>query len=92
MAVAANSPALTHSYWPLMSEKFDEAEAARSLIVSKATLARERLAGHIHPIRIGPRVIRYTQEILDEYRRQCPNKQDCGHCRLGQRMSIATYP
>lgn len=57
-----------------MSEKFDEAEAARRLTISKATLSRERLAGRIHPIRIGPRVIRYTQEILDEYRRRCPDK------------------
>jgi hypothetical protein len=52
---------------------FDEAEAARRLNVSKATLARERLSGRIHPMRIGQRVIRYTQEILDEYRRSCPD-------------------
>ena len=52
---------------------FDEAEAARRLGVSKATLMRERVAGKIHPMRIGQRVIRYTESILDEYREQCRN-------------------
>lgn len=55
---------------------FDEAEAARRLGVSKATLARERLAGKVHPMRIGQRVIRYTDAILDEYREQCRNAPD----------------
>ncbi|HZF98657.1 MAG TPA: helix-turn-helix domain-containing protein [Pseudoxanthomonas sp.] len=55
------------------AERFDEAEAARRLGISKATLARVRLAGGIHPIRIGPRVIRYTQAILDEYEQKCRN-------------------
>ena len=52
---------------------FTEAEAARRLGVSKATLSRERLAGRIKPIRIGQRIIRYTDEILDEYLQQCRN-------------------
>lgn len=59
-----------------MSEKFDEAEAARRLGVSKASLSRERLRGNIHPIRIGPRIIHYTQEILDEYEHRCRNIPD----------------
>ena len=57
-----------------MAEKpITEAEAAERLGISKATLARERLAGHVHPIRIGQRIIRYTDSILDEYLRQCRN-------------------
>ena len=52
---------------------FDEAEAARRLGVSKATLSRERLAGKIHPMRHGQRVIRYNDAILDEYRESCRN-------------------
>ena len=52
---------------------FTEAEAARKLNISKATLARERLAGRIHPVRIGQRVIRYTDDILTEYIEQCRN-------------------
>lgn len=52
---------------------FSEAEAAHRLGISKPTLARLRLAGQIHPMRIGPRIIRYTDEILDEYRQQCRN-------------------
>jgi hypothetical protein len=52
---------------------FDEAEAARRLGVSKATVMRERVAGKIHPMRIGQRVIRYTESILDEYREKCRN-------------------
>ena len=56
-----------------MSERFDEAEAARRLTISKAALQRERIRGNIHPIRIGPRIIRYTQAILDEYEQRCRN-------------------
>ena len=56
-----------------MVERFGEAEAARRLGISKATLARARLAGHIHPMRFGPRTIRYTQQILDEYEQRCRN-------------------
>lgn len=52
---------------------FDETEAARRLGVSKATLMRERAAGKIHPMRIGQRVIRYTETILNEYREACRN-------------------
>lgn len=52
---------------------FDEAEAARRMGVSKASLTRERLAGKISPIRIGARIIRYTDEIIDEYLNQCRN-------------------
>lgn len=52
---------------------FDEAEAARRLGVSKATLMRERVAGKVHPMRMGQRIIRYTESILDEYRQQCRN-------------------
>lgn len=70
-----------------MSEKFDEAEAAKRLTVSKATLARERLAGRIHPIRIGPRIIRYTQEILDEYRRRCPDSVEDIIAKASERRS-----
>lgn len=55
------------------AEKFDEAEAAKRLGVSKSTLTRERMRGAILPIRIGPRVIQYTQAILDEYEQQCRN-------------------
>jgi Helix-turn-helix domain len=50
---------------------FNEAEAARRLGVSKATLTRERAAGRIHPYCIGQRVIRYTDEILGEYLETC---------------------
>lgn len=55
---------------------FDEAVAARKLGVSKATLTRERLAGRVHPIRMGARIIRYTDEILDEYLSRCRNAPD----------------
>lgn len=59
-----------------MSDRFNEAEAARRLKISKASLSRERLRGNIHPIRIGPRLIRYTQAILDEYEQRCRNVPD----------------
>lgn len=60
-----------------MSEQpFDEAEAARRLGISKATLSRDRLAGKIHPMRHGQRIIRYTEAILDEYRALCRNAPD----------------
>ena len=52
---------------------FSEAEAARRLGISKATLMRARAASLIHPMRHGPRTIRYTQSILDEYQEQCRN-------------------
>lgn len=56
-----------------MSDKFDEAEAARRLGVSKSFLLRERVAGRIRPMRIGARAIRYDDSILAEYRRRCPD-------------------
>jgi hypothetical protein len=55
---------------------FDEAEAARRLGMSKATLTRERLAGKIHPMRHGVRIIRYTDAILAEYQDKCRNAPD----------------
>ena len=55
---------------------FTEGEAARKLGVSKATLTRERLAGRIHPIRMGQRIIRYTDDILSEYLTQCRTGSD----------------
>lgn len=58
------------------SVPFDETEAARKLGISKATLSRERLAGKIHPMRHGQRIIRYTDAILDEYRELCRNAPD----------------
>ena len=56
--------------------QFSEAEAARRLTISKSTLVRERLAGKIHPIRMGSRIIRYTEAILEEYRCRCRNTPD----------------
>jgi len=55
---------------------FDEAEAARRLGMSKATLMRERVAGRINPMRFGQRLIRYTEEILEEYRQLCRSGLD----------------
>lgn len=55
------------------AERFNEAEAARRLRISKASLVRARLRHEIHPIRIGPRIIHYTQEILDEFEQRCRN-------------------
>lgn len=52
---------------------FNEAEAAGKLEISKSTLIRERLAGKIHPMRHGKRIIYYTDAILDEYRESCRN-------------------
>lgn len=52
---------------------FDEAEAARRLGISKASLSRARIAGQVHPLRIGPRLIRYTDDILEEFKQQCRN-------------------
>lgn len=60
-----------------MSDRpFSEQEAANRLGFSKATLMRERIAGKIHPMRHGARVIRYTQAIIDEYQSQCRNVSD----------------
>lgn len=60
-----------------MSDKpFSEQEAANRLGFSKSLLMRERLAGKIHPMRHGTRVIRYTQAIIDEYQSQCRNVSD----------------
>lgn len=56
--------------------QYSEAEAALRLGISKSTLVRERLAGKVHPVRIGQRIIRYTDEILSEYLRQCRNGLD----------------
>ncbi|WP_101927036.1 MULTISPECIES: helix-turn-helix transcriptional regulator [Luteimonas] len=55
----------------MTSPLFSETEAAERLNISKATLARERIAGRIRPIRIGTRIIRYTDEIIEEYLQQC---------------------
>lgn len=55
---------------------FNECEAARRMGISKATLMRERIAGKIHPMRHGRRVIRYTQQIIDEYQSKCRNVSD----------------
>jgi hypothetical protein len=52
---------------------FTEAEAADRLGISKASLMRERIAGRIHPYRIGQRIIRYTDAILSEYLESCRN-------------------
>lgn len=57
-------------------DRLNEAQAAKALKISKSTLARERMAGRIRPIRIGPRIIHYTQEILDEYEQRCRNAPD----------------
>lgn len=54
-----------------LPDLFTEAEAAKRMGISKATLTRERMANRIGAIRIGQRVIRYTDEILREYLRQC---------------------
>jgi excisionase family DNA binding protein len=59
-----------------MIDTFTEAEAAKKLGISKTTLVRERMAGRIRAIRMGQRIIRYTEEILDEYLRQCANDPD----------------
>lgn len=48
------------------AERYDEAEAARRLGVSKATVTRARLSGDLRHIRIGSRIIRYTDALLDE--------------------------
>ena len=50
---------------------FTEAEAARRLGISKATLTRDRVAGKARPMLMGLRTIRYTDEILKEYRELC---------------------
>ena len=55
----------------MSEETFTEAEAARRLKISKTTLVRERMAGRIAAIRMGQRIIRYTDAILDEYLEQC---------------------
>lgn len=69
-----------------MSDKpFTEAEAALKLGISKTSLVRERLAGKVKPIRIGQRIIRYTDEILEEYLRQCRNGSD----NLAHRRRVA---
>lgn len=57
-------------------EQFSEDEAARRLTISKSTLVRERLAGRIFPIRMGARIIRYTDAILEEYKCRCRNAPD----------------
>ena len=53
--------------------EFGEAEAARRLGISKSTLLSERMAGKIHPMRMGQRIIKYTDAILAEYRESCRN-------------------
>lgn len=60
----------------IAEEQFTEAEAARKLTMSKSTLVRLRLMGKIQPMRLSPRIIRYTEAILDEYRSQCRNAPD----------------
>ncbi|KAJ4853174.1 helix-turn-helix transcriptional regulator [Xylella fastidiosa] len=59
-----------------LPELYTEEEAARRLLVSKATLTRERMAGRIHPIRISTRIYRYSNQIIEEYIQQCRNVQD----------------
>lgn len=60
-----------------MSDKpLTEQQAADRLGFSKATLTRERLAGKIHYMRQGARIIRYKQEFLDEYELKCTNGLD----------------
>lgn len=44
-----------------------EAEAARSLGISKSTLQRERRLGRIRFVRISARIIRYTEQGLVDY-------------------------
>jgi hypothetical protein len=73
-----------------------ETAAAQRLGVSKATLSRERLAGRIHPIRMGRRIIRYTDAILDEYRNRCPDNLDellamASECRTPLRRESGVY-
>ena len=53
--------------------RFTEAVAADKLGISKASLMRERIAGRVHPYRIGQRIIRYTDAILSEYLESCRN-------------------
>jgi hypothetical protein len=55
----------------LDDDEFDEAEAARRLGISKATLSRDRLAKKVFPIVYGKRTIRYNKAILEEYRALC---------------------
>ena len=56
--------------------RFTEAVAADKLGISKASLMRERIAGRVHPYRIGQRIIRYTDAILNEYLESCRNVPD----------------
>jgi hypothetical protein len=56
--------------------EYTEAQAAAELGVSKSTLIRERLAGRIFPMRMGQRIIRYNDAILEEYRELCRNAPD----------------
>lgn len=58
-----------------LPDLYGEGEAARRLLVSKATLTRERMAGRIHPIRISARIYRYSNQIIEEYIQQCRNAQ-----------------
>ncbi len=79
-----------------MSELLTETVAAQRLGVSKATLSRERLAGKIHPIRMGQRIIRYTDAILTEYRNRCPDNLDellatASMCRTPLRRESGIY-
>lgn len=48
-----------------------EPEAARLLGLSRLTLKRERQRGHIEYTLLGVRLIRYSQQQLDEYLRRC---------------------
>lgn len=69
---------------------FSETEAAERLGISKATLARERIAGHVCPIRIGTRIIRYTDEIIGEYLQQCRTPATSGDGKASPAARPAT--
>lgn len=75
---------------------FTEEEAARKLGLHKQALVRERMAGRIVPIRMGKRVIRYTDAILDDYRNRPPEDmtvlvERAAECRTPLLKSAGVY-
>lgn len=73
------------------AEKLTEEQAARHLGISKASLTRARYRGEIYPIRMGQKIIRYTHEILDEYRqRKALSVETIMSQALASRTSLTT--
>lgn len=63
----------------VQGKRYTREEAAEILEMSLATFDRKRQAGLIEEIRLGPHKIRFTEEALNQYLRDCTKPRNAAN-------------